>query len=128
VAAAEHVFAIGAPVEEVWRALRAEAEAGVRAGRAAVLVDERPWRLALDVMMGWGMTVHYVYALRRTGGGSEVTVAITPRGLRWALSNILTLGRGAAPFALAAAQGLANLKQTVERPHGEDSGDSGDRR
>ena len=121
-AAAEHVFEIDAPIEEVWRALRAEAEAGASAGRAAVLVDERPRRLALDVMMGWGMTVHYLYTLRRTGSGSQVTVAITPRGLRWALSNILMLGRGAAPFALAAAQGLANLKQTVERPHGGEGG------
>ena len=113
--AAEHVFEIHAPAEHIWRALREEADQGVDAGHVVVLVDERPRRLALDVAMGWGMTVHYAYEVRRAGGGSEVTVAITPRGLRWALSNIFMLGRGVSPFALAAAQGLANLKDTLER-------------
>ena len=115
-AAAEHVFEIRAEPEEIWSALRAEAEEGVRAGRAAVLTEQRPWRLELDVTLGWGLIIHYAYELRRAAGGAQVTVAITPRGLRWALSNILMLGRGITPFSLAAAQGLANLKQTLESP------------
>lgn len=113
---AEHEFEIAAPAETIWRALRDEAEAGVAAGQAVVLIDERPWRLALDVTMGWGMIVHYAYALHRAGDGAHVSVAITPRGLRWAFSNILSLGRGITPFSLAAAQGLSNLKKSVEQP------------
>ena len=114
--AAEHVFEIRAEPEAICAALRAEAEEGVRAGRATLLTEQRPWRLELDVELGWGLVVHYAYELRSAPGGAQVTAAITPRGLRWAFSNILMLGRGITPFSLAAAQGLANLKQTLESP------------
>lgn len=114
-ATAEHLFEINAPPEVVWGALRGEAQMGVDAGHAAVLSEERPRRLELDVAMGAGLAVRYVYELRRAGGGVQVAVAITPRGLRWALSNIMMLGRGITPFSLAAAQGLANLKEQLER-------------
>jgi len=111
---AEHAFEIRAEPEAIWRALRAEADEGVRVGRAELLREERPRALTLDVEIGWGLTVHYAYTLRAVTGGSQVSVAITPRGIRWALSNILMLGRGITPFSLAAAQGLANLKETLE--------------
>ncbi len=112
--AAEHVFQINAEPQVIWRALRAEVEEGIAAGHVVVHADEPPRRLELDVAMGWGLTVHYVYSLSRVAAGVEVTVAVTPRGFRWVFSNILMLGRGITPFALAAAQGLANLKETLE--------------
>ena len=112
--AAEHLFEINAEPDVIWRALRAEVEEGIAAGHVVVHADRRPSRLELDVAMGWGLTVRYVYTLRRAARGAEVGVAITPRGFRWAFSNIMMLGRGITPFALAAGQGLANLKETLE--------------
>ena len=113
-AGAEHAFEIEAPVEDIWRALRNEAQAGVDAGQAVLIAAERPRRLELDVPVGWGLTVRYAYKLSRAGDNSVVIVEVTPRGIRWALSNIITLGRGITPFSLAVTQGLANLKETVE--------------
>lgn len=112
--AAEHVFEIKADPDVIWRVLRAEVEEGIKAGHVVVHAEQLPARLELDVAMGWGLTVRYVYSLRRATGGAEVSVAITPRGFRWAFSNIMMLGRGITPFALAAGQGLANLKETLE--------------
>ena len=113
-AGAEHAFEIEAPVEDIWRALMNEAQAGVDAGQAVLIAAERRRRLELDVVIGWGLTVRYAYKLSRAGDKSLVIVELTPRGIRWALSNIITLGRGITPFSLAAAQGLANLKEAVE--------------
>ena len=113
-AGAEHAFEIEAPVEDIWRALMNEAQAGVDAGQAVLIAAERPRRLELDVAVGWGLTVRYAYKLSRAGDNSVVIVELTPRGIRWAFSNILMLGRGITPFSLAAAQGLANLKEAVE--------------
>ena len=120
-AGAEHAFEIEAPVEDIWRALRNEAQAGVDAGQAVLIAAERPRRLELDVAVGWGLTVRYAYKLSRSGDNSVVIVEVTPRGMRWALSNIITLGRGITPFSLAVTQGLANLKETVEGDHQIDS-------
>ena len=113
-AGAEHAFEIEAPVEVIWRALRTEVQAGVDAGLAVLISAERPRRLELDVPVGWGLTVRYAYNLSRPGDNSVVIVEVTPRGIRWALSNIISLGRGITPFSLAVTQGLANLKETVE--------------
>ncbi len=113
-AAAEHAFEIQAPIEDIWRALLNEAQAGVDAGQAVLIAAERPRRLELDVLIGPGLTIRYAYKLQRAGDNSLVIVEITPRGIRWALSNILMLGRGITPFSLAVTQGLANLKETVE--------------
>ena len=48
-AGAEHAFEIEAPVEDIWRALMNEAQAGVDAGQAVLIAAERRRRLELDV-------------------------------------------------------------------------------
>ena len=110
----ERAFAIAAPPQLIWRTLRAEVQAGVQSGRATILHEEAPRRLDLDVHLGWGLRVRYTYQLTLRAQDTEVAVTVAPYGIRHALANILSLGRGATPYLLAVTQGLANLKTVAE--------------
>ena len=43
-----------------------------------------------------------------------MAVGVYPYGIRFAIGNIMSLGRGRTSYMLAATQGLANLKSSVE--------------
>ena len=72
--------------------------------------------------MGWGLEVRYDYRITPplgptsgpTGAPCEVAVEVAPIGIRHAIANIFSMGRGAAPYLAAATQGLANLKESAE--------------
>ena len=110
----ETAFAIHAPPARIWALLRAEIEDGVAAGRAAVVCEEAPRLLTVDVRIGWGVAVRYLYRLGIIGDHTEVACEVSPHGFRFALGNILSLGRGTQAYRFAAAQGLANLKAAAE--------------
>ena len=118
----ERVFAIAAPPNRIWRLLLDEVRQGVESGRAAIVRQEAPRALVLDVHLGRGLSVRYDYLLtplpRRTGETDQpqtaVAVRVAPYGVRHALANVVTLGRAMTPHMLAATQGLANLKAAAE--------------
>ncbi len=110
----ERAFAIQASPDVIWRALRREVQAGLDSGRASLVREEAPRQLVLDVRMGWGLRVRYRYALKAESGHTEVAVQVAPYGIRHAVSNIISLGRGATPYMVAVTQGLSNLKAAAE--------------
>ena len=111
----ERAFAIQAEPDLIWRLLRAEVKAGVDDGRARILREEVPRYLDLDVRLGWGLRVRYTYRISVQGTHTEIEARVVPYGIRFALANIVSLGRGATPHLLAVTQGLANLKAEAER-------------
>ena len=111
----ERAFAIQAPPEVIWRILLEEVREGVESGRAAIVRQEAPRALVLDVRLGWGLRVRYDYALTRAMQHTEVAAVVAPYGMRHSLANIVSLGRGGTPYMLAITQGLANLKEAAER-------------
>ena len=110
----ERVFAINAPPDRIWRTLLKEVREGVESGTATILREEPPRVLELEVRLSRGLAVRYDYALAVNGPHTEVTVSVNPYGIRFAVANIFSLGRGVTPYMLAVTQGLANLKASVE--------------
>lgn len=106
--------AISASVEEVWRLLRAEAQAGTEAGQAIVLEEVRHRELLLEVQMGVGFRVQHAYRLERQGEQCVITDRARPMGWRWRLSNLFLFGRGMRAVEVASHQGLLNLKVAAE--------------
>ncbi|MEE9277126.1 MAG: hypothetical protein V3V06_01815 [Dehalococcoidia bacterium] len=121
----ERAFAINAPPDVIWRTLLDEVRAGVESGRAQVVHEEAPRGLVLDVRMGWGLGVRYDYRLSVQAAHTEVAVTVAPHGLRYALANIISFGRGSSPYMLAVTQGLANLKEVAEAQVGGRPSDDG---
>ena len=107
-------LAISAPVDQVWRLLRDEAQAGIDAGQAALLHEVRGRELLLEVRMGAGFRVQHAYQLQRRGEQCVISDRVRPLGWRWRLSNVFLFGRGIRPLEAAAAQGLRNLKIAAE--------------
>ena len=120
----ERVFAIHAPPTVVWRHLRTEIADGQTSDRVRIQHEEPPRQIVFWVRMGWGLEVRYDYRIsvepapapgaQPVGPYCEVSVEVSPVGIRNAFANVLALGRGTTPYLLAATQGLANLKQTAE--------------
>ncbi len=110
----ERVFAIEAPPRRIWRTLLNEVRTGVESGTVTILREEPPELLELEVRISRGLAIRYRYALVRNGSNTEVAVTVNPYGLRFAVANIFSLGRGVTPYMLAVTQGLANLKASVE--------------
>ena len=120
----ERVFAIHAPPTVVWRHLRREIADGQTSDRVRIQHEEPPRQIVFWIRIGWGLEVRYDYrisvepararSVQPTGPYCEVSVEVSPVGIRHAFANVLALGRGIAPYLLAATQGLANLKQAAE--------------
>ena len=110
----QRVFAIEAPPSRIWRTLLKEVREGVESGTATILREDAPELLELEVRMSRGLVVRYRYALVVNGPHTEVAVTVNPYGLRFAVANIFSLGRGVTPYMLAVTQGLSNLKASVE--------------
>lgn len=120
----ERVFAMHAPPTVIWRHLRAEIAQGQTSDRVRIQHEEPPRQIVFWVRMGWGLEVRYDYRIseqpapapgtQRTSSYCEVSVEVSPVGIRHAFANVLALGRGSTPYLLAATQGLANLKETAE--------------
>ena len=120
----ERVFAIHATPAVVWRHLRAEIADGQTSDRVRIQHEEPLRQIVFWVRMGWGLEVRYDYRInvesapapgaQRTPPYCQVSVEVSPVGLRHAFTNVLALGRGTTPYLLAATQGLANLKETAE--------------
>ncbi|PZC44707.1 MAG: hypothetical protein DK306_001713 [Chloroflexi bacterium] len=118
----ERAFAIQSPQHEIWRLLLDEVHLGVDSGRAEIVRQEPPRTLVVDIRLGRGLSVRYDYQLTplRPDVGqpnlphTEVAVTVVPYGMRHALANIITFGRGLTPHMLAVTQGLANLKAAAE--------------
>lgn len=106
---------IAAAPERLFDLLIEEARGGAERGAAEIVEDRRGRVLAVDVAFGWAMTVRQTYRLERAGRGRTlVTASISPRGVRWHLTNILLLGRGMTALRNAAETGLHNLQRTAE--------------
>ena len=86
----------------------------MESGRAEIVRQEAPRTLILDVRLGWGLRVRYDYLLTKASEHTEVAVTVAPYGIRHSLANIVSLGRGAAPYMLAITHGLVNLKEAAE--------------
>ncbi len=110
----ERAFAIDAPRDRIWNALLKEVRDGVESGVATILREERPRLLELDVQVARGLGIRYCYTLTVDVSHTEVAVRVYPYGIRFAIGNIMSLGRGRTSYMLAATQGLANLKASVE--------------
>ena len=121
-ARSERVFSISASPDLVWRTLLTEVQPGADADRARILHEEPPRYLRLDVPFGWSHGVIYDYRLRPVAAGCEVAVEVAPYGIRFAIGNIFSLGRGLTPYMLAVTQGLANLKEECEQRVAEGGG------
>ena len=117
---------IAAAPERLFDLLIEEARGGVERGAAEIVEQRRGRMLAVDVAFGWAMTVRQTYRLERAGGGrTMVSASISPRGVRWHLTNILLLGRGMTALRNAAETGLHNLKRTAEGAvEGDEEGES----
>ena len=110
----ERAFAINASPEKIWRALIEEVYGGVESGHVAIIQETPPRFLKLNVRLSRGLTVGYQYKLILSESYTEVSVSVEPYGIRYVLGNIFSFGRGITPHMLAATQGLANLKASVE--------------
>jgi hypothetical protein len=111
----EKVFAINASPYEIYAALERDL-AGARAedGSAFEVLRRDPGRaIELRVDMG-GIPCWLNYQLKPIGSHTEVTAQLTPFGLKYLAFRVITLGMRDHAFALALAQGLANLKEEVE--------------
>ena len=105
---------ISAPVDQVWRLLREEAQTGVDSGHLTILTETRHQELLIEVAMGLGFRVQHAYRLTQRGAGCRVEDRVRPLGWRWRLSNVFLAGRGLRPIEAAAMQGLHNLKDAAE--------------
>lgn len=117
--AIEKAFAVKAEPAAIWRALTGELEVA----DASTYTIERAVpneRLSLSVDLPGGVRALLTYTLTPRDGHTEVVATMVPQGLRYAVSRIITLGRADTNYELVLVQGLANLKDAVER------GDSGD--
>jgi hypothetical protein len=110
----QRAFAVNAPPQVIWRTLLNEVRQGVKSGRVQIVHEQPPRALCLHVRLGWGLYVRYDYDIRRTHEHTEVAVTVAPYGIRHAIANIMSLGRGTAPYMVAVTQGLANLKDASE--------------
>ncbi|MGE0687068.1 MAG: hypothetical protein AB7P33_10005 [Dehalococcoidia bacterium] len=116
----EKVFAIEAEPGVIWDALWSDLSGG-EAGAFEVKEAHRPRDLVIEVVLS-GVPALLGYHIAATDGAtSEVTATLEPRGLRYAVSRILTFNHFNRNFEMLLVQGLSNLKSSVEgtQPEGE---------
>jgi hypothetical protein len=109
----EKAFAINAAPDAVWRALTGELEVA----DASAFAMERAVPnelLSLWVQLQGGVRALITYRLIPRGDHTEVVATMHPEGFRYAVARIITLGRVDTNYELVLAQGLANLKSSVE--------------
>jgi hypothetical protein len=117
----EKVFAIDGAPAAIWDALWSELGDG-DPSRFAVESSRWPSSLSVRVDLG-GLPTLIEYAIEpRAGGGCEVAARLQPLSARYALYQVLTLGRMRTNYELMLVQGLANLKEAVEGGPSEDGG------
>lgn len=108
----EKAFAIAAEPQAIWEALWAELSHG-DADRFSVEGSNWPNSLAVRVDLG-GIPAEITYRLTWRGDFTEVSATLEPLSARYALMQVLTLGRTRVGFEMLLAQGLLNLKNAVE--------------
>lgn len=108
----EKVFAIEAEPGVIWDALWSDLSGG-EAGAFEVKEAHRPRDLIIEVVLG-GVPALLGYHIEAKDGSSEVSATLEPRGLRYAVSRILTFNHFNRNFELLLVQGLSNLKSAVE--------------
>ncbi len=113
----EKVFAIEAEPGVIWDALWSDLSGG-EAGAFDVKEAHRPRDLAIEVVLG-GVPALLSYHIEATYDSAEVTATLEPRGLRYAVSRILTFNHFNRNFEMLLVQGLSNLKTAVEGPQPE---------
>jgi hypothetical protein len=113
----EKVFSIDAEPPAIWEALWSDLSGGEE-GAFEVIEAHRPSDLVIEVGLG-GVPCRLGYHIEAKDGNSEVTATLEPRGLRYAVSRIITFNHFNRNFEMLLAQGLSNLKAAVEGPQPE---------
>jgi hypothetical protein len=108
----EKVFAIDAEPGVVWDALWGDLSNGDE-NAFEVVEAHRPATLAIEVTLS-GVPARLQYTVEAVENGSEVTALLEPRGLRYAVSRVLTFNHFKRNFEMVLIQGLSNLKTAVE--------------
>ena len=110
----EKAFAIEAAQTAIWDALWRDLGGGEE-GRFAVTNSHWPnvFTLSLDLA---GLPVSLSYEITPRDGFCEVAARLEPSGLRYALYQMLTFGHFRRNFEVMLAQGLLNLKASLEGP------------
>jgi hypothetical protein len=108
----EKVFAIEAEPPVIWDALWSDLSAG-QEGAFEVIEAHRPADLIIEVTLG-GVPARLSYHVEARDGHSEVTSTLEPRGLRYAVSRLLTFNHFNRNFEMLLVQGLSNLKTAIE--------------
>ena len=108
----EKVFAIDAEPGVVWDALWDDLSKGDET--VFELVEaHRPSDVVIEVTLS-GVPSRLHYTIAPAEEGSEVTATLEPRGLRYAVSRVLTFNHFNRNFEMVLVQGLSNLKTAVE--------------
>lgn len=111
----EKAFAISAPPDAIYDALVSDlSSASQHEGDVfSVVRQDRPRRLDLRVTIG-GVPCTLTYAINARDADCEVVATLEPRGFKYALFKIITLGMHDQGFEVVLVEGLRNLKATVE--------------
>jgi hypothetical protein len=110
----QKVFAINAEPADIWSMLWLELSQGDQS-RFQILKSKWPESLAIEVDVG-GLPSRITYTIEPQDGHCEVTAAIEPLSRRYALLQVLTLGKMRTNYELMLAQALVNLKEALEGP------------
>ena len=105
---------VSAGIEAVWEALAGDL---ARRGEHVLVLEERaPAALRLAVYTGPGERLLLDYELARLDeSNTAVHVAIEPRGVRYALKRLLSLGAVDRGYLETLAIGLQNLQEHLDR-------------
>ena len=113
----EKVFQIDADPADIWQALWSDLSEGEP---DTYVVEHSNWPHALTLRVDLaGMPSRVAYKITPATGHSEVSVTLDPLSVRYPLLQILTLGRMRTSIELMLVQGLANLKESLEDPPGD---------
>ena len=109
----EKAFAINAEPPRIWDALTKEislAEEDVYEVEESIINEY----LALRVRFQDGIEAQISYRLVPRDDHTEVVATMQPEGLRYAIFQMITLGRSNVNYEMGLVVGLANLKEAVE--------------
>ena len=109
----EKAFAINAEPPRIWDALTKEiglADQGVYHVEESIINEY----LALRVRFQDGIAAYISYRLIPRDDHTEVVATMHPEGLRYAIFQMITLGRSNVNYEMGLVVGLANLKEAVE--------------
>ncbi len=114
----EKAFAIEAEPADIWQALWSDLAAGEP---DSYIIEHSNWPHALTIQIDLaGMPSRIAYTITPAADHSEVSVTLDPLSVRYPLLQILTFGRMRTSIELALVQGLANLKESLEDPPGDE--------